>query len=87
MEDALTGAAQALGVTPLSADEQVTLLDCARQVAHQGQRRHAPLSTFLLGLAVAGAPDRPAAVEAAVSRLLATLGQGPPSTPPGPPAG
>lgn len=49
--------AEELGVASLTADEAEALLDLARDVAHGTERRFAPLSTFLAGVA-AGAADR-----------------------------
>jgi hypothetical protein len=66
--------AAALGVAPLTAGEEELLLDCARDVAHGSQRRHAPLSTFLLGAAVSGGEvDRSTALREAVERIRAVL--------------
>ena len=44
--------AEAVGEEPLSSDEIAEILDVARDVAHTTERKYAPLSTFLLGLAV-----------------------------------
>ena len=43
--------AAALQVSPLTEDEVAALLDLARDVAHGAERRFAPLSTFLAGVA------------------------------------
>ena len=82
MADTLQDMAAALGVASLSAEEETLLLDASREVAHGSQRRNAPLSTFLLGVAVAGSSDRPADLREAVSRLQAVLpdGQDPPAS-------
>jgi len=40
----------------LSVDERTALLDLARVAAHRSERIAAPLTTFLLGLALAGSP-------------------------------
>ena len=45
-------AAEALGLSALTEDEIETVLDLARDVAHGTERRFAPLTTFLAGLAV-----------------------------------
>ena len=75
--------AAALGVPPLSADEQERVLAWARDVAHGSERRYAPLTSFLLGLALGSSNiDRGVALEDAVSRLDAVLRD----TPPAPPA-
>ena len=81
---ALDDLAAALGVAGLTGDEQRLLLDCARDVAHLTQRRFAPLSTFLLGVAVGAAADRPTALADAVSAIRAAL---PTETAQDPPAG
>lgn len=67
--------AEALGEPALTADEVGTLLDVARDVAHGTERRYAPLSTFLLGIALGrrDAGDRTVELErlaADVDRLL-----------------
>ena len=82
MADTLQDMAAALGVAALSAEEETLLLDASRDVAHGSQRRYAPLSTFLLGVAVAGSTDRAADLRAAVSRLQAVLSdaQDPPAS-------
>jgi Domain of unknown function (DUF6457) len=46
--------ATTLGLDPLDKEEANLLLDAARDVAHRVERRITPLSTFLLGMAVAG---------------------------------
>ena len=73
MDTALDDMARALGVAPLHAEEMRLLLDATRNVAHAGERRHAPLAAFLLGVAVGASPDRAVELTAAVSRLLAVL--------------
>lgn len=50
----LDEAARLLGVAPLGEREVEALLDMARDVAHGTERRHAPLTCFLVGLAAAG---------------------------------
>ncbi|MCU1596248.1 MAG: hypothetical protein JWO12_3640 [Frankiales bacterium] len=62
-------AARELGVQ--TSVEPAVLLDLAREVAHAVQRPAAPLTTYLLGLAVAAGADP---VEAAAS--LSTFAQG-----------
>ena len=52
MNDWLEELASALGVEPLSREEVGALLRLAREVAHGVERRFAPLSTFLVGVAV-----------------------------------
>ena len=75
MDDALAAMADALQVAPLSDGDQRLLLDCARDVAHSTQRRYAPLSTFMIGLALgqAGEPDRHSALQRAIDDLTAAL--------------
>jgi hypothetical protein len=52
MNEWLTRQADALGVDPLTDDEQKTLLDLARIAAHDGgERTNAPLLCYLLGRA------------------------------------
>lgn len=67
--------AEALGEAPLSEAEVATLLDVARDVAHDTERRFAPLSTFLLGLALGreGAADRAAGLDELAGRVTALL--------------
>jgi uncharacterized protein DUF6457 len=50
----IDGLAAELGLEPLGREETALLLDAARDVAHRVERRITPLSTFLLGMAVAG---------------------------------
>jgi hypothetical protein len=45
--------ADALGVDRLSEAEVNTLLDTARDIAHRVERKDTPVSTYLLGVAVA----------------------------------
>ncbi len=52
MNEWLARQAEALGVDPLTEDEQKTLLDLARIAAHDGgERTNAPLLCYLLGRA------------------------------------
>jgi hypothetical protein len=52
MNEWLTRQADALGVGPLTDEEQKTLLDLARIAAHDGgERTNAPLLCYLLGRA------------------------------------
>jgi hypothetical protein len=59
----------ALGLDPTSPDEQRLVLDLARDVAHGVLRPAAPLSAYLLGLAVGRGAD-PAAAAATVTGLI-----------------
>ncbi len=55
---------EATGLTPLTGDEQRLVLDLARDVAHGVLRPAAPLSTYLLGLAVGRGAEPATAAEA-----------------------
>jgi hypothetical protein len=48
----LTELAAALGVDPIDEGQQGDLLDAARDVAHQVERKVTPLAAYLLGAAV-----------------------------------
>jgi hypothetical protein len=77
VDEALERMAAALGVPALTDAEQQLLLDGS-------ERRHAPLSTFLLGMAVSsGEVDRATALAEAVSRVVAVVTDA--DTPPDPP--
>ncbi|MCA1726802.1 MAG: DUF6457 domain-containing protein, partial [Actinobacteria bacterium] len=52
MDDWLDGLAGALGVDPLSPQRAGALLKISREVAHGVERKYAPLSTYLIGIAV-----------------------------------
>lgn len=58
-----------LGLEPLSAGEQAAILDLARDVAHNVARPGAPLTAFLLGVAVGRGAD----MEEARARLVALV--------------
>jgi hypothetical protein len=55
----------------LSSDDRSALLDLARVAAHRSERIAAPLTTFLLGLALAGTPrgDWAPRIQAIANRL------------------
>lgn len=72
-EDWLERFADVLGETPMSEDEIETILDLTRVVAHTTVRRYAPLSSYLLGLAAADAPDREQAAVDLAGRLRGIL--------------
>ena len=77
MDDWLDRLAEALEVPRITSDELGTILSLAREVAHATERKHAPVSTFLLGVA-AGAQTRPGtdrspAFEAVVTTARALL--------------
>jgi hypothetical protein len=61
VDDWLVEAAQALGLDV--AVDTTLLLDLAREVAHAVARPAAPLTSYLLGLAVAGGADPQEAAE------------------------
>jgi hypothetical protein len=52
MDDWLEKLAAAVGVEPLTREETAGVLKLARDVAHGVERKFAPLSTYLLGVAV-----------------------------------
>jgi Domain of unknown function (DUF6457) len=90
MNDWLEDLSRRLGVDPLSPDEMGAVLKLARDVAHGVERKFAPLSTYLLGVAVgaggSSGSGRPRAFDRAVSAARSTL----PATPEpqaGPPGG
>ncbi len=67
----------------LSSDEQSALLDLARIAAHRSHRIAAPLSTFLVGVALgARSSEERAATLAAIIRDLDQPGQTPDSESP-----
>ena len=81
MDEMLQRLADALGVAALTQEEQRLLLDCARDVAHGSERRHAPLSAFLLGVAAGRSEvDRETVVRESVERVRAVVADdgGPP---------
>ena len=63
LSDWVTAASAALGLDEGLADQDLrTILDLAREVAHEVERPAAPLTAFLLGMAVgAGQPLQPTA--------------------------
>lgn len=82
MSDWTDRLAETLEVARLDAGQQGTLLQASREIAHRVERREAPLSTFLLGLAVGGrtaaGADPADALKEAVDATLALL---PPAAP------
>ncbi|MET7425946.1 DUF6457 domain-containing protein [Dactylosporangium sp. NPDC005555] len=66
----LTELASALDITDVSPADRIALLKVARQVAHGVCRPAAPLTTYLLGVAVGRGADVQTAATAA-SRLVA----------------
>jgi hypothetical protein len=52
MNDWIDELARELGIDPLAPEEMGALLKLARDVAHGVERKFAPLSTYLLGVAV-----------------------------------
>jgi Domain of unknown function (DUF6457) len=77
----IDGLAAELGLEPLDSQETGLLLDAARDVAHRVERRITPLSTFLLGMAVAGrlaaGDQRDDAMSGVVAAMRAVLPQAP----------
>ncbi|WP_255782767.1 DUF6457 domain-containing protein [Dactylosporangium sp. AC04546] len=57
LADWMERAAVAVGVQAPSAEERAALLDLAKDVAHGVARPAAPLTLFLVGLAVGGGAD------------------------------
>jgi hypothetical protein len=81
LDDWTTAACGALDLTELSDGERATVLDLARDVAHGVVRPAAPLTAFLLGIAVGRGADLNTAA-ATLTRLAETW----PSQPNHPPA-
>ena len=70
----LETAASTLGVESLTHAEIDALLDATREVAHTTERRYAPLTAFLVGVAAASADaDREEAVADYIDRLRGVL--------------
>jgi hypothetical protein len=72
-------AAGELGVAAPDADARRMLLDAAREVAHHTMRPGAPLSTYLIGIAVGQGMPLPDAVRA-VTQAAHRHGSPPPAT-------
>ncbi len=72
--DWLLSAAEQLGVTGLDQEEVAALLDLARDVAHNTERRFAPLTCFLVGVAAAGDRGRTAALARALGERAVASG-------------
>jgi hypothetical protein len=73
--------AGALGAEPLTSEEVDDLLVIAREVSRRtGDRRLAPLATFLTGVAVAAAMQRPDALRKSLGDLRAVLPERPPES-------
>lgn len=62
-------AANALELAPLSEEQVAMVLDLARDVAHGTERRFAPLTTFLAGVAVGRSEGQ------TLDEVVATLGE------------
>ncbi|GAA1076007.1 DUF6457 domain-containing protein [Nocardiopsis metallicus] len=65
------------GTDPLQKPDVDRILDLARDAAHSVARPAAPLTTYLLGVAVGRGAD-PQAAAAALSRLALAQGEEPP---------
>ena len=70
LDDWAAQAATALGLEPAAVDQQA-VLDLARDVAYAVARPAAPLTAYLLGLAVGRGAD-PAGAAATIRELAAT---------------
>jgi hypothetical protein len=68
LDEWTAGVREALELTPAHPDEHKLVLDLARDVAHGVLRPAAPVSAYLLGLAV-GRGAEPAVSAAAISEL------------------
>jgi hypothetical protein len=81
MNDWIDDLASVLGVEPLSAEEMGAVLKLARDVAHGVERKLAPLSTYLLGVAVgtgaSSGSGRSAAFDRAAGAARSTLPEAP----------
>jgi hypothetical protein len=71
LADWVVRACAELGLEPLSVQEQDAILDLAREVAHNVARPGAPVTAFLLGVAVGRGAD----LEDAQARLVAMVGE------------
>jgi hypothetical protein len=80
MNEWLDQVADALGVERISGEELGAVLKLARDVAHGVERKFAPVSTFLLGVAVgqrtAAGPTRGEAFAEATKRVREVLSEG-----------
>jgi len=92
MDDWLEKLARELGEEPLTPQQTSTVLRLARDVAHNVERKLAPLSSYLVGVAVgrreaAGLPPDEAFREAAGAALGLVPPGGPTEARSGPPDG
>ena len=71
MDDWLDRLADALEVPRITSDELGTILSLAREVAHATERKHAPVSTFLLGIAVGRASSTDSLKDQALTAAVA----------------
>jgi len=82
MSDWTDRLAETLGVPPLDAAQQSSLLNASREVAHRVERKETPLSTYLIGVAagarIAGGMSAPDALKEVMDAVLALL---PPEAP------
>ena len=79
MHEWLDRLAEELGVPPMTNDEARALLETTRDVAHSVERRFAPLSAYLIGVAVGSRSAE--SFDAAVAVTRAAIP--PPRDPPG----
>jgi hypothetical protein len=75
LEEWLADACAALSMPPLTDDERRVVLDVARDVAHGVVRPAAPVTAFLLGLAVGRGADLGEASATLTEMALARGGQ------------
>ena len=76
--------AAALAVAPLDPDEEVRLLDAAREIAHRVERRDTPVSAFLMGVSVGMLTAAGTAREDAIDDAFEDLARILPDPPPAP---
>lgn len=76
-EEWVAGVCAALNIDP-DVDTDL-ILELARDVAHGAERRAAPVTTFLVGLAAGRSGGGPAAEEAAVAKVRELLTRGDPA--------
>ena len=82
MSDWTDRLAETLGVATLDAEQQTSLLNASREIAHRVERKETPLSAYVLGVAagtrIAAGADAATALRDVVDVLLAAL---PPEAP------
>jgi len=83
MDEWIEAFATALGEEPIEPKEMGALLRVSREVAHRVQRRHAPLSTYLIGLHVGRRVAEGASRGLALDEAIDVTNRVLPSPPPG----